>query len=150
MTRMQKIRERLTSTAQIDPNDYALNTSHNRLDSLGYALAGWLYMLRRQKNTWIMGVATPLVFVFALWLRVSLMGFALLITSITIVWLTEFMNAAVEASIDLTTSEYHPMAKVGKDVAAAAVLLGVVNSVLVGLLVMGPLLWVRVSGWLGL
>jgi diacylglycerol kinase (ATP) len=150
MSRLEKIRERLTATAKINPNDYALNTSSNRLDSLGYALAGWLYMLRRQRNTWIMGVASPLVLVFALWLRVSLTGFALILTSITIVWLTEFMNAAIEASIDLTTSEFHPMAKVGKDVAAAAVLLGVVNSVLVGLLVLGPPLWVRVSEWLGL
>ncbi len=150
MSQLDKVRERLTATAKIDPNDYALNTSHDRLDSLGYALAGWLYMLRRQKNTWIMGAATPIVLVFALWLRVSLLGFALLITSITVVWLTEFVNAAVEASIDLTTSEFHPMAKVGKDVAAAAVLLGVVNSVVVGLLVMGPPLWSRVSEWLGM
>jgi diacylglycerol kinase len=58
------------------------------------------------------------------------------------------MNAAVEASIDLTTSEYHPMAKVGKDVASAAVLLGVVNSVVVGLLILGPPLWERASVWL--
>lgn len=149
MSRLEEIRERLTATAKIDPNDYALNTSGNRLDSLGYALAGWLYMLRRQKNTWLMAVATPIVLGLALWLRVSLIGFGLLLTCITIVWLTEFMNAAVEASIDLTTSEFHPMAKVGKDVAAAAVLLGVVNSVFVGLLVMGPLLWGRVMGWFG-
>ena len=147
MSRWQRIRNRLTATAKIDPNDYALNTSGNRLDSLGYALAGWVYMLRRQKNTWIMAFATPIVFLMAFWLRVDVYGFAMLVIVITIVWLTEFVNAAVEASIDLTTSEYHPMAKVGKDVAAAAVLLGVMCSVLVGLLVMGPPLWTRVTGW---
>jgi diacylglycerol kinase (ATP) len=149
MSKLKQVQERLTATARIDPNDYALNTSLNRLDSLGYALAGWLYMLRRQKNTWIMALATPIVLGVAFWLRVSLMGLALLMVSISIVWLTEFMNAAIEAAIDLTTSEYHPMAKVGKDVAAAAVLLGVVNSVVVGLLVMGPPLWLRVTEWIG-
>ena len=147
MSRLDRIKDRLTSTAKIDPDDYALNTSHNRLDSLGYALAGWLYMLRRQKNTWIMALATPIVFAFAVWLQVDRFGWALLCIAITIVWLTEFMNAAVEAAIDLNTSEFHPMAKVGKDVAAAAVLLGVVNSVLVGLLVMGPPLWMRILSW---
>lgn len=147
MSRLEKIKERLTSTAKIDPNDYALNTSRNRLDSLGYALAGWLYMLRWQRNTWLMGLATPIVFCLALWLRVDLRGWAMLFIVITIVWLTEFMNAAVEAAIDLTTSEYHPMAKVGKDVAAAAVLLGVVNSILVGLIVLGPPLWARLMTW---
>lgn len=148
MSRLDRWRERLTATAKIDPNDYALNTSGSRGDSLMYALAGWVYMLRRQRNTWIMAVATPLVLVLALWLRVDLYGLAMLFIVTTIVWLTEFVNAAVEAAIDLTTSEYHPMAKVGKDVAAAAVLLGVVNAVFVGLLVMGPPLWVRVIGWL--
>jgi len=149
MISWEKIRERLTSTAKIDPNDYAMRTSRNRVDSLGYALAGWLYMLRRQKNTWLMAVATPIVVVLAVWLRVSVVGWALLSMAISIVWLSEFLNAAVEAAIDLTTSEFHPMAKVGKDVAAAAVLLGVVNSVIVGLLVMGPPLLTRVMGWLG-
>lgn len=139
--------EQITSTAQIDPNDYALTTSSNRWSSFKYALAGWVYMLRRQRNTWIMAWATPLVLLLALWLQVDNISWALLFMAITIVWLTEFLNAAVEASIDLTTSEFHPMAKVGKDVAAAAVLLGVMNAVIVGLFVMGPPLWVRVLGW---
>lgn len=149
MSQWEQLIEQLVSTAKIDPNDYALTTSSSRWSSFKYALAGWLYMLRRQRNTWIMAWATPLVMVLALWLRVDSISWALLFMAITIVWLTEFLNAAVEASIDLTTSEFHPMAKVGKDVAAAAVLLGVVNAVLVGLFVMGPPLWLRVVGWLG-
>jgi diacylglycerol kinase len=148
MHKLEQVKERLTSTAKIDPNDYAMNTSRSRLDSFGYALAGWVYMLRRQKNTWIMAVASLIVLVLGLWLRVGFIGWALLVTAITIVWLTEFINAAVEAAIDMNTSEYHPMAKVGKDVAAAAVLLGVVNSVLVGVLVLGPPLWERIARWL--
>ncbi|MFZ4816185.1 MAG: diacylglycerol kinase [Phototrophicaceae bacterium] len=142
------LRERLVGTSEIDPKEYALKVSRSRLDSLGYALAGWIYMLRRQRNTWIMAFTTPLIGGLAFWLKVDLTSWALLCIVVTIVWLTEFMNAAVEASIDLTTSEYHPMAKVGKDVASAAVLLGVVNSVVVGLLILGPPLWERASVWL--
>jgi diacylglycerol kinase len=149
MTRIDKIRERLTATAKIDPNDYAMKTSRSRIDSLGYALAGWLYMFRRQKNTWLMTLATPIVIGLAAWLRVDVTGWALLSIVITIVWLTEFLNAAVEAAIDMNTSEFHPMAKVGKDVAAGAVLLGVINSVIVGLLVLGPPLWARLVLWFG-
>ena len=139
--------QEVTSTMQIQPSQYALKTSTNRFDSLGYALAGWLYMLRHQRNTWLMGIATPLIGVVALWLRVDRISWALLIVAITLVWLTEFINAAVEASIDLSTSEYHPMAKVGKDVASAAVLLGVIASVLIGLLVLAPPLWHRLQNW---
>jgi diacylglycerol kinase len=133
-----KLIDSLVDTSRIDPHQFSYKTSPNRLKSLGFALAGWLYMLRRQKNTRIQGFASVFVFVLALWLQIDLMSWAILILTITIVWMAEFLNAAVEASIDLTTSEFHPMAKVGKDVASAAVLLGAVASFVIGLIILGP------------
>ena len=138
MSRRDKVVEALTGTAKINPDEYSPITSTNRLNSFGYALAGWIYMLRRQKNTRIQAVASIGILALALWLNVDAMGLAVLILAITIVWMAEFVNAAVEAAINLYTSDYHPMAKVGKDVASAAVLLGVVASVLIGLFILGP------------
>ncbi len=132
--------DKLTGTARINPEDYAMKTSPSRLDSLGYSLAGWLYMLRWQKNTRLMSVASILVVMLSLWLQISRIEWAIIIMAITIVWLTEFINAGIEAAIDVAAPDYHPMAQVGKDVASAAVLLGVIASVLVGLLVLGPYL----------
>jgi undecaprenol kinase/diacylglycerol kinase (ATP) len=60
--------------------------------------------------------------------------------------MAEFLNAAVEAAINLASAELHPMAKVGKDVASAAVLLGAVASILIGLLILGPPLMQKL-GW---
>jgi undecaprenol kinase/diacylglycerol kinase (ATP) len=142
---MTKFTELITSTAKIDPDVYSPLTSQSRTLSLGYALAGWLYMLRRQKNIRIQTIATLIVMAMAFALQIDRTGFALLIIAITLVWMAEFMNAAVEAAVNLATSEFHPMAKVSKDVAAAAVLLGVVASVLVGLLVLGPPLLQRLG-----
>ena len=147
MSRSKKIVDSLTSTMKIDPDVYSPITSRSRASSLGYALAGWLYMLRRQKNTRIQSVASFAVMALALWLRIDVYGLALLVTVITFVWMAEFLNAAVEAVTNLATAEIHPMAKVGKDVAAAAVLLGVVASVIVGALVLGPPLLHRL-GWI--
>jgi diacylglycerol kinase len=140
MSRRHKLIEALLGTARIDPDKYSPITSTNRFNSFGYALAGWIYMLRRQKNTRIQAVASIGIMAIALWLGVGAVRLALLILSITIVWMAEFVNAAVEAAINLSTTEFHPMAKVGKDVASAAVLLGVVASILVGILVLGPAL----------
>ncbi|GAB4525222.1 MAG: hypothetical protein OHK0046_40800 [Anaerolineae bacterium] len=138
MTKRNDIIDALTGTAKINPDHYSPITSPNRVRSLGYALAGWLYMLRWQKNTRIQAVASIGSLVVALWLQVDVLRLAILILTITIVWMAEFLNAAVEAAINLSTQEIHPMAKVGKDVASAAVLLGVVASVLIGLLILGP------------
>jgi diacylglycerol kinase len=146
-TRRKKIFDSLTSTMRIDPNAYsALGNSPNRVESLGYALAGWLYMLRHQKNTRIMSVASILVFVVALWLQIDTIGWAILILAVTVVWMAEFLNAAVEAVVNLASPDFHPMAKVAKDVAAASVLLGAVASALIGLLILGPPLLAKLTG----
>lgn len=145
MSKKRQIVDALTSTARINPDDYSAETSPNRVQSLGYALAGWLYMLRWQKNVRILIPASIVVVAVALWLGVNFVGLATIIIVITIVWMAEFLNAAVEAVVNLATEEWHPMAKVAKDVAAAAVLLGVVAAVLVGLLVLGPPLLQRLG-----
>ena len=86
---------------------------------------------RRNRLSWrLMGMA--------LLLRVSFSDLAVLVLTITIVWMAEFINAAVEAVVNLASPDFHPMAKVAKDVASAAVLLGVVASVVIGLLILGP------------
>jgi len=137
--------QRLTSTARIDPEQYSYKISRNRWVSLGYALAGWLYMLRWQKNTRLQAVASAIVFGLALALQVSFTEMAVLILTISMVWMAEFINAAVEAVVNLASPDFHPMAKVAKDVAAAAVLLSAVTSVLIGLLILGPPLLKLVS-----
>lgn len=137
-TRSKRVMDALTGTMKIDPDEYSMLTSKNRVVSLGYALAGWLYMLRWQKNTRLQAVASIVILLLALWLQISFVEMAILILTITMVWMAEFVNAAVEAAVNLSTQNYHPMAKVAKDVASAAVLLGVVASILVGLLLLGP------------
>jgi diacylglycerol kinase len=88
-----------------------------------------------------MSVASIGVMILAVWLGISRIELAILILTITMVWLAEFVNAGIEAAVDLASPDIHPMAKVGKDVASAAVLLGVAASILIGLLLMGlPLL----------
>ena len=117
-----------------------------RAHSFKYAFAGWQYVLRTQHNTWIHGVITIAVFALSLWLRLSFLEWSVLILTIMIVWIAEFVNTAVEAVVDLAMPEAHPLAKVAKDVAAAAVLIGSVGSVAVGLLVLGPPLLARILG----
>lgn len=136
--RRDRITQALTGTMKINPDQYSHMTSPSRLNSLSYAVAGWLYMLRWQKNTRIQAVASITVFVLAFWLELDALRWAVLILTVTMVWMAEFLNAAVEAAVNLASAEYHPMAKVGKDVAAAAVLLGAVASVLIGILILGP------------
>ena len=63
----------------------------------------------------------------------------------------ELVNSAVEATVDLVAGEQlHPLAKVAKDVAAAAVVVAALVAVGVGFLVLGPKVWHVLAILLGL
>jgi diacylglycerol kinase len=117
----------------------------SRVHSFQHAYHGWWYVLRTQRNAWIHAFFSTAVMLVALWLRLPLRDWAVLILTITLVWTAEFINTALEAVVDLASPQQHPLAKVGKDVGAAAVLLAAFASVLIGLLILGPPLWAKLQ-----
>lgn len=121
----------------------------NRLSAVRHALHGWAYVLRTQKNAWIHALASLTVFGLGAWLSLGATAWAILILTVALVWTAEFINTSIEATVDLASPEIHPLAKIGKDVGAAAVLVAALNAVLVGLLVLGPPLLNRLAGWSG-
>jgi len=75
----------------------------------------------------IAAIAIPV----ALLLPTSILGKVLMITSVLLVLIIELLNSALEAAVDHTSLEQHPLAKRAKDIASAAVLLSIVNAVVV-------------------
>lgn len=116
-----------------------------RARSFQFAFAGWWYVIRTQKNAWIHTVFSLGVVLLALWLGVSPLAWAILILTIALVWTAEFLNTALEAVVDLASPAHHPLAKVGKDVGAAAVLIAAGAAVVIGLFILGPPLWARLA-----
>lgn len=117
----------------------------SRARSFRYAFAGWWYVLRTQRNAWIHGLASVLVLLLAWWLRLPVRDWALLFVTMGLVWMAEFMNTALEAVVDLVSPQLHPLAKAGKDVGAAAVLIAALCAAVVGFLILGPPLWQRLQ-----
>jgi diacylglycerol kinase (ATP) len=118
----------------------------SRLASFRHAFAGWWYVLRTQHNAWIHAVASVAILAVAVWVGLGPVEWAILILTIAVVWVAEFVNTAVEASVDLLSPDIHPLAKIAKDIAAAAVLIAALAAAVVGLLLMGPKLWRYFSG----
>jgi diacylglycerol kinase (ATP) len=126
------------ATLSTDPDSFSPITSKSRIASFRYALAGWLYMLRTQKNIRIQTAASILVFVFGYWLGVKPIEWAVLILTILVNWMAEFLNAAIEAVVNVASPEIHPMARVSKDVAAGASLIAAVASAMIGGIILLP------------
>jgi diacylglycerol kinase len=123
-----------------------MNRSRNIIDSFRHAFAGLWYAFRTQRNTRIHLIITAGVIALGLWLGLSCTQWAVLVLTIGFVLVSEMLNTVAESLVDLVSPEYHPQAKIVKDVTAGAVLLGAIISIIVGLLVLGPPLWARVFG----
>lgn len=102
------------------------------LDSFNYAISGFIYAVRTQRNMKIHMVAAIGVILFSLFTNITKVELLVLFISMTMVMSAELLNTAIESAIDATTNHYHPLAKIAKNAAAAAVLLTAVNALVVG------------------
>jgi diacylglycerol kinase len=117
----------------------------SRITSFGHAFRGWGHMIKTQQNAWIHTLVASIVTALGLWLQLSTVEWAILVLTIAMVFTAELINTAIEAVVDLASPTYHPLAKVGKDVGAGAVLVAALAAVIVGLLILGPPLWSRLT-----
>ena len=106
-----------------------------------YAFRGLWYALRTQRNARVHIFIAVLAILLGVVLHISDVEFALVFVAITGVFIAEMFNTVFELCIDLASPDYHPLAKTAKDVAAGAVLLSAMLSVVIGLFVFGPHLW---------
>lgn len=120
--------------------------TRSRVRSFGHAFQGWWYVLRTQRNAWLEVAIACGVLVVSIWLRLDSIRWALLVLTAALVFAAEFFNTAVEVIVDLVSPEHHPLAKIAKDVAAAAVLVTAAGAVVIGLLLMGPPLLLKLQG----
>jgi diacylglycerol kinase (ATP) len=106
------------------------------LQSFNYAFEGVIHALRTQRNLRIHFAIAAVVLVLAFIYDVDRLELIALMIAIAFVLIAEMVNTAVEATIDLSTPSFDPLAKIAKDLAAGAVLIAAINAVAVGYLVL--------------
>jgi diacylglycerol kinase (ATP) len=104
--------------------------------SFNYAIEGIVYALRTQRNMRIHVAAAVITLVGALILGVDRVSLAAIVFAISLVFVAELINTAIEAAVDVATDRYDPLAKVAKDVSAGAVLIAAMNALVVAYLVL--------------
>ena len=109
-----------------------------RIRSFYHATCGILRMIRYQHNAWIHAAATVAVLIAGLFFRISSADWCWIIVAIAVVWTAEALNTAFEFLADAASPEFHPLVRDAKDVAAGAVLLTAVASVIIGSIVFWP------------
>lgn len=117
-------------------NDFKSLTIASRISSFRHALAGIAKLIRQEPNIQIHLLATVAAVVLGFVMRLDSGRWIALVFAIALVWITEALNTALEMLCDLVCdNKYHPVVKVIKDIAAAAVFIASLASMVIGILI---------------
>ena len=105
------------------------------LQSFNWAFEGVIHVLRTERNMRIHFALATAVLILAFSYGVTKLELMALLIAISFVLIAEMVNTAIEATIDLATTSFDPLAKMAKDIAAGAVLIAAVNAIVIGYLV---------------
>ena len=121
-------RERRDGTAGV-PTPIELKREDGRTKPIGdteskkfsYALEGIFSAMRTERNLRIDICVAVVALILCFFLKVELWGWVAVLIFISLVLFAEMFNTAIETVVDMTTPEFHPLAKRAKDIAAGAV-----------------------------
>jgi diacylglycerol kinase (ATP) len=100
--------------------------------SFNAAVEGFIYVLRAERNMRIHFLAALFFILAGIYLNFTSAEILILTVTAALVLVSEMVNTAIELTIDMVKTEFHPIARVIKDVGAGAVLITSVNAVVVG------------------
>jgi len=109
-----------------------------RILSFKFAFQGVKLLFKEEHNSWVHLMFTALAIFLAVWLKISLLEWILLVFCIGFVFAVEIINTAIENVCDFISPERHPMIKKIKDLSAAATLFSAITSLIVGVLIFLP------------
>ncbi len=106
------------------------------------ALGGLVYTFKTQRHMRFHLYVVLIVVMLGILVNLQLREMLVLLFTISLVLVAEMFNSAIEATVDLVSPNYNPMAKFAKDIAAGAVLITTIIALAVGgLLILGDNRW---------
>ncbi len=106
--------------------------------SFGYAIQGIKATWSSEQNFRIHVFTGIIIFLLALFFSVSTFEWIVLIILVFSMLSLEIMNTAIEKAVDLTVTEFHPLAKAAKDLSAGAVLIFAICTIIIGGIIFLP------------
>ncbi len=107
-------------------------------DRANVAIEGIIYSVKTQRHMRYHMFAALAALILGLVLNITRTEFILLSMAIVLVLVTEILNTAIEVTVDMISGEYHPLAKIIKDIAAGVVLIASIGALTLAYLILYP------------
>lgn len=105
---------------------------HGFRESMKFALQGIIYLFLYHRNMRIIFMLSIAAFLFGVHFKLKGIELVALCVTITLVFMAEIFNTAIEMTMNMLTAKYRLRIKLIKDIAAAVVLLACLNALAVG------------------
>lgn len=106
------------------------------------AMDGIVFTFKTQRHMRFHLYVVVIVLLLGILARLGLREMLVLLFTISLVLVAEMFNSAIEATVDLVSPNYNPLAKFAKDIAAGAVLIATIIALVVGsMLMLGESRW---------
>jgi len=128
----------LESQDKIIRNKDKGNAFYRYYKSLLHAIDGIIYSIKYEHNMIIIVLAMFVVTIAGFFFSLNAYEWLFCITVMGLVCGAELINTAIEALVDLCTTEYHPLAKTAKDCASSASLIFSITAFIGGLIIFIP------------
>jgi len=116
------------------------------LKSFEYSFYGLYYAIRNEQSVLIMNICLLLTVTAGFVLKITINEWIFVTFSIGLVLGSELLNTAIEATVDLVTPQFHPLAKIAKDTASASAFVFSLMAFIIGCLVFIPNLIELIGG----
>ena len=126
----EKIRKKIKRKLRID--------NKRLVNSFKYASEGIKQSYKGEQNLKIHTFIAILVIVFGFFLKISYIEWLICLLLIGLVLMSEFINTAIDYTVDLASPKVHPLAKAAKDTASAGVLMMSIVSAVIGIIIFAP------------
>lgn len=103
-----------------------------------YSFQGMAYCFTHETSFIFETIAMIMVVVGGIIFKVSFMEWIFAVLSLLLVMEVEFLNTAIEATVDMVTDKFHPLAKIAKDCGSAATCMASFMALIVNLIIFVP------------
>ncbi|MDD5865591.1 MAG: diacylglycerol kinase [bacterium] len=108
------------------------------LHKFKYSFQGFVYCYTHETSFIFETIGVIGIIILGIIFKITFMQWIFSLLSMLLIMEIEFLNTAIEATVDLVTKEYHPLAKIAKDCGSASTCVATFMALIVNLIIFVP------------
>ena len=121
-----------------EPKKKEVSLVRNVLNKCKYSYQGLSYCFKNESSFLIEAICACLVIIMGIVFDIEFLEWVISFGSLCLITITELLNTAIEATVDMVTQEYNEYAKIAKDCGSAATGIMTLLAMIVNLIIFVP------------